>query len=542
MSNDEVAAVITKSSSFKDKFRKSIKSISHKLQIFGGGSRNRSRSIGDADTKPTLKPSAVRSAGSSQIFNPSMSKPTTAVPRLPPGSRHTAPMNTAVTPAPAMIVSRRFSLLGARHLDSSSPNRQQSISSATPDVNDTAVPLSVPSFGNRPVTQALPAAQLTLGNKFMVESSTTPSGIRSHPTTATEPVEGKLPIPFRSLASSSSLDKLKSPKDQSPTSSLRRRQSCDIDGFGRQLPPEVSLSTSNGIGSKLGRLLSGTRRSRFLRRDKASGHLEVENFDELAEKPLRVHAIQSMSLDDGMPRQSLETFDSESYSPRLGPVATDLDRLGGLAWQSRLNARPGVRRGSSMSEEFSRGVAEEEVDWSEPISDEEEEVESTSLPLKASMLEVRSRHQADEGLPLDPQTIPYPQSSALALSPAIGVSPESLYSSTRGPAARSSRSITSPTSIDTSGGLQKRSSLRGNPHSPSPYRTGNEEERRKSSLSRNQDDRRSASRPQGNRQTSDSWSDQNDEDEGLAISVGSRRGRKGSMRPKASSLIEQSPD
>ena len=48
VSNDEVAAVVVKSTSFRDKFRKSIKSISHKLQILGG-SRSRSRSIGESD-------------------------------------------------------------------------------------------------------------------------------------------------------------------------------------------------------------------------------------------------------------------------------------------------------------------------------------------------------------------------------------------------------------------------------------------------------------------------------------------------------------
>lgn len=48
VSNDEVLAAVTKSTSFRDKFKKGIKSFSQRLQMFSG-SRHRGRSIGDTD-------------------------------------------------------------------------------------------------------------------------------------------------------------------------------------------------------------------------------------------------------------------------------------------------------------------------------------------------------------------------------------------------------------------------------------------------------------------------------------------------------------
>ncbi|ORX39912.1 kinase-like domain-containing protein [Kockovaella imperatae] len=62
VSSDEVAAVVIKSSSFRDKFRKGIRNISNRLQLFSNVGRSRSRSFGeDSSTATPATPFANRS-------------------------------------------------------------------------------------------------------------------------------------------------------------------------------------------------------------------------------------------------------------------------------------------------------------------------------------------------------------------------------------------------------------------------------------------------------------------------------------------------
>ncbi|KAL7424084.1 hypothetical protein Q5752_001669 [Cryptotrichosporon argae] len=85
VSNDEVAAVVTKSSSFRERIRKGIKSISHKLQLFSAG-RNRSRSIGDSDSvrsDASRPPSAAPSESSAFIVR----RPSAPIPIVDPALR-----------------------------------------------------------------------------------------------------------------------------------------------------------------------------------------------------------------------------------------------------------------------------------------------------------------------------------------------------------------------------------------------------------------------------------------------------------------------
>lgn len=57
MSNDEVAQVVVKSSSFREKFKRGVSNIANRLQIISSA-RNRSRSIGEDDSRPSAQRSA----------------------------------------------------------------------------------------------------------------------------------------------------------------------------------------------------------------------------------------------------------------------------------------------------------------------------------------------------------------------------------------------------------------------------------------------------------------------------------------------------
>jgi len=134
----------------------------------------------------------------------------------------------------------------------------------------------------------------------------------------------------RPLASTGSLDKLK----QSPPSYLRRRQSSDIDVLGRQRSP--SAASSSNIG-KIVRLLSRNGSQRSSTQQRSPVHVDEATF-------------HRMSLDDQVPRQSLETFESSS--------SREPDPL----WESRLEHERN-RQDSNLSEE---------VDWNETLSDDDE--------------------------------------------------------------------------------------------------------------------------------------------------------------------------
>ena len=146
----------------------------------------------------------------------------------------------------------------------------------------------------------------------------------------------------RPLASSGSLDKMK----HSPPSYLRRRQSSDIDVLGRQRSP--SAASSSNIG-KIVRLLSRNGSQRSTAQPRSPVLVDEATF-------------RRMSLDDPIPRQSLETFESSS--------SREPDPL----WESRLEHETS-RQDSNLSEE---------VDWNETLSDDDEYDQPTStLPPSA---------------------------------------------------------------------------------------------------------------------------------------------------------------
>ncbi|WVO12881.1 hypothetical protein L204_100489 [Cryptococcus depauperatus] len=75
VSNDEVAAAVTKSTGFRDRFRKGIKTISQKLQLLSGVARSRSRSIGDYDSPTSItEPSTPHSPNATMQHTPKGTK------------------------------------------------------------------------------------------------------------------------------------------------------------------------------------------------------------------------------------------------------------------------------------------------------------------------------------------------------------------------------------------------------------------------------------------------------------------------------------
>nr|ODN77324.1 CAMKK/ELM protein kinase [Cryptococcus depauperatus CBS 7841] len=75
VSNDEVAAAVTKSTGFRDRFRKGIKTISQKLQLLSGVARSRSRSIGDYDSPTSItEPSTPHSPNTTVQHTPKGTK------------------------------------------------------------------------------------------------------------------------------------------------------------------------------------------------------------------------------------------------------------------------------------------------------------------------------------------------------------------------------------------------------------------------------------------------------------------------------------
>lgn len=81
-----------------------------------------------------------------------------------------------------------------------------------------------------------------------------------------------------------------------------------------------------------------------------------------------------MSL-EGLPRKSTEDLMVSNRGVLPSP-----ERLGTGHWEARIKREIPTRRGSNLSEEFTRCV-QEEVDWDEPVSDEDEYVDNSPAGL-----------------------------------------------------------------------------------------------------------------------------------------------------------------
>ncbi|WVQ98761.1 hypothetical protein IAU59_005892 [Kwoniella sp. CBS 9459] len=600
VSNDEVAAVITKSSGFRDKFRKGIKSISHKLQLLGGGSgttgggggggRTRSRSIGDTDSPidpiaPSQIPSAIGTPKSSKLIGLAAAAAATAT-----TNRDVSPMASPL-PAPPSL-SRRFSLLGAKLISGGGgENNNNNTSPPQPSVVSGASPLLTSSGQNSPESGA--DAPPTRANSVASSIGSVPAArgfvVHRRPSTHLAPPSAALPptappnaplpsamVPLaddtprspRPVASSSSLDKFRhaaSSSDLSPNNSLRRRGSSEIDVMSRQR----SHSNASSISSKLAKLLrTGSQRSRTrgggVFPDKeimlaASDVDEPSSSNSVYNAPSAVssspaEALGRMSLDDVPPRHSLDAFESGSYSPGKVVGLISVERQGNptaaaaaaASWNWDPRLRGPLRRGSNLSEEFTRGVEEEEVDWNGPISDEDDYEDepprgaAVGLTPSAPNLTPSWRRSSRDGLGLDMQQQQQQDQPHLPIAQPVAAAPTLDPIPDGSPANNSSGGLAIPPrpspiniipSPDSASSSSHRSPSRASSRlSQSPYRSHFVGDRAKSPLGRAEDVNSSPIRLALSRQTSASvLAADDDEDEGLAISIGSRRGRRSSM-------------
>ena len=547
VSNDEVAAVVIKSSKFRDKFRKGIKSISHKLHVFAAGGRSRSRSIGDVDSAATSAHTYVTpstAAGQISLHNTPQSKPV-----LPGFNSHAAYVGNEHAPvlSPPASLSRRFSVLGSKTQDVVQYPRHPVIQLASPNLNppnlhSAAMPLY--RAAQEDVTREPGNTSIQTANRgFVVHRNQSPHLVP--PVRSEIPPNTAAPVHIaRPTASSSSLDKLRwNAGDVSPTTNLRRRQASDIDGRGLQRAPSDASSMGSGFGSKLVKLLSrnSSHRSRLRKRDKpASGSSDVDEAVTLSTGDSPVEVIHRISLDEGLPTRSMEAFTSSPHSPPLAAlhIGDRGDRPRASTWEARLRNGPAIRRGSGLSEGFTRDVDEEEIDWNEPLSDDDEydgPPTKTGLTNSAPNLPLNWHQRGDDTLGLVDEPHPIPQTASIApsLDSIPDASPPPMNARYNESGSELSNPAPSTPSLAPEFGY--RSSSRPNTKvTHSPLRLIFASERTGSPLRAGEDPTTSPKRLGLSRQTSDPVLEDDEADEGLAISVGSRRGRKGSIFGKKS--------
>ncbi|WWD15949.1 hypothetical protein CI109_100373 [Kwoniella shandongensis] len=476
------------------------------------------KSIGDTDSPiGSADPSVASSALGSQISLHGTPRGARLMTRIPSANRDVSPMTSPLPPPPG--ITRRFSLLGAKLADSHpSP---QPVASASSSISSRTSPES----GGDPATRTPAAPSASRGFTVQRQTSAYPTHPSARPSMV--PMIDDPPRSPRPVASSSSLDKFKSAAELSPNSSLHRVASSEVD-VNRQR----SHSNASSISSKLARLLrTGSQRSRtrgFQDKEQLAGF--QSDSEDVPGPPSAgsmspADALGRMSIDEGLPRSSrpsMDTTESGSSHPGFGPSP---DRPGGLGWESRLRGGP-LRRGSNLSEEFTRNV-DEEIDWAGSISDEDDydDTMPSTLPPSAPNLTPGWRRARGDGLALDIQ--PSPIAQPVSAAPKLDPIPDG------SPSASSNLPIPQPNRASPFGETVPRSSSRASSRlSSSPFRTNVPGDRARSPLGVLDDPHTSPMRLNSGRRPSVSILLDDDEDEGLAISVGSRRGRKGSMLGK----------
>ncbi|WVQ78299.1 hypothetical protein IAT38_000384 [Cryptococcus sp. DSM 104549] len=359
----------------------------------------------------------------------------------------------------------------------------------------------------------------------------------------------------RPVASSASLDKVRSASDLPASAGvgLQRRGSSDVNVAGRQR----SHSNASSISSKLTRFLrsSGSQRARTRgqpEKEQLAGYSDTEEHEQVdhsvgSSSPADL--VGRMSLDDAGSRQSFENLETGSHASASGMA-------GGGGMLSPSSDKPYVlpaiearwrnapRRGSGLSEDFTSRMMDapeqddtEPVDWAGSLRDDDEDeydddrIEQQLPPSAYSSAWRRPR--GGEVLGLDVQPIAQPVSAVPTLESIPDGSPAA---PTTLPAPSSARpaplNLTSPPTPDAA----HRSPSRGSSRlSHSPFRAGFSVERARSPLGTGPlyfEDAHGSSPMRGSlsRQTSSSvLADADEEDEGLAFSIGSKRGRRGSV-------------
>ena len=466
--------------------------------------------------------------------------------RVASGGKDSSPI---ISPQPPGSLSRRISTLGTRALDVPSSPRPQTIQLASPDLRTELIP-TISNFNGQPVNRATNGPANHSGHRgFVVHRnlSSQPFAPGHRAPTLAAPITTNPPHSPRPMASSSSLDKLKNAADMSPAKNLRRRQSSDIDGRGLQRSPSDTSSMGKGFGSKLVRLLSrnSSQRSRLRKKDKgANGSSDVDESVFASAGTSPADAIHRGSL-EGLPMPNVAASESGFPSPGFGglPIGDHLDRPGALTWESRLRNGSSIRRGSSLSEEFTRGVDEEEFDWNETLSDDDDYDDRATkpvLPNSAPNLTPHCRSSSNGilGLEIDPLPIPPPASIAPTLAAIPVSSPLGPVDPAATPASpRPQPTNSAPTSPSLPSEFGHRSPSRATARAAhSPLRANFAADRARSPLGVGEDVKSSTMRLGLSRQTSAPMPEDGEADEGLAISIGSRRGRKVSILGKKSYL------
>lgn len=295
VSNDEVAAVVIKSSSFRDRFRKGIKTISHKLQIFGSA-RNRSRSIGDADSAHTSGTSGQSSTAVSQTNLVHLARKGTSA------SREASPLTS---PSMGGSISRRLSVFGHRP-DIPSPRRASS-------------QLPTPPFGHAPEMSSRSVSSQSGSRGFVVHRPQTHAPFPILKPDAIVPLSDSVRPSPRTIASTGSIDMLRNNPDASPVGSLQRRRSSDIDS-----------NTSSGIGHRV---------INFLTLNRSLSRPRTVRSEDGRSDPTRTQSTDAMSA-ESVGRQSPEPDSLSTESHRI-------DRHWG-----RLEDTAPVRRDSSLGEAY----------------------------------------------------------------------------------------------------------------------------------------------------------------------------------------------
>ncbi|KAI9638133.1 putative Ser/Thr protein kinase [Dioszegia hungarica] len=536
VSNDEVLAAVTTSKSFRDKFKKGIKSIGTRLQIFSGN-RNRTRSIGDFDQPGTATTSTDHSNASSflNLTAEHLAGWTSPPPsvrqksRLPSMSRDMSPM---ASPQTGSV--RRFSMLSARLGEAPTPRRQLSGSSEV----DT------------------PAQSGFVVNRHKAQAPSHLLPPSAHPVS-------DAPRSPTKMASSASLDKYgKVPV--SPPGSIRRRMS-DVDvAPGRQRAPSSASSAQASMSGGFGKLVkllsrtsSGRSGSRFSRRSRAEQSAESDMDDHaVSASASPAEALRRISLDDAHEDRSHSDHASSysSHAEAMPSPGQSLDSHAATQWSSRLGLLP-VRRSSSPNtavsalshSEVAGEVEKEEYDLTEPLDwgedrasdDDYDETPNLASPAGHTGPPVLPPLATLHSLEAIPDASP-PDASA-SDSPLVHPQPISPNSSIRSHTPRHSTSPTNAMGMLDLGhgqhghgfgggnGVYRSSSRASNRGGGSPFRTAFEH-RARSPLGRLSSDEEDGVYPRGlPRSPSRAGAMKMDREEGLEIVFGTKRGRKGSM-------------
>lgn len=395
VSNDEVAAVVVHSNSFRDRVRKGMRSISSKLQVLGTVGRSRSRSIGEEERQNSTEGNGHQDTPHQSRLRPSVPSPKVGSP----------------APTPHSSLSRRLSTLGSREKE------------MIPDI--------------------LRRSSLSDTHAHVAGSSQSTSTM----------VDRKLESSPQRQPSASSFDKMRSPVGDRP----ERRLSIERE-HNRPQSPSLGAGTGMNLGSKLVRLLSRNSSQRSNRR-------LPEKPSSATLSPHRRSEDRKTSLDDTAVRQSPESSSQSGFQ-------TQLEDLGPR--EEAYTRSEATRR---ITPEHARPLDNEDVDWTESLSDDDDDV-----------------YEA-------------PSRSVVSFDRGVSWNPDQRYDSfPASPLPTQSHGMTSP--ADT-------------------QRTRAES----SVVSIDQDPPQSPDQPKRLQDTfhRTDHAPQLDEDEGLAISTSSRRGRKASV-------------